>query len=260
MSGRRPEPPRRPDLLGSGANNDIVSVGGFHVVEELSLAHGLVRYLHILLFVYWLGGDAGVFYSASFVTNTKLTREQRLTAFKIFVNLDMLPRYCLAMMLTVGGVLAEFVGYDHPAWQTAAIVALGPIWVWVVHTIHVKEGTEFGKKLANWDKQFRLFMIFAILASVAYHWTTGPLRPYPWLAAKLVIFAFLIFCGFMIRVTIPPFIEGFKVLASTGPTPASDKLMTDGMAASKPYVLLIWAGVAISALIGILKPGQGPLN
>jgi hypothetical protein len=94
---------------------------------------------------------------------------------------------------------------------------------------------------------------------VAYHWTTGPLRPYPWLAAKLLIFAFLIFCGFMIRIKIPPFVEGFKVLAAGGATPDSDRLMKEGMGASLPYVFLIWGGVAISALIGILKPGQGPL-
>ncbi|MEY3464872.1 MAG: hypothetical protein EBR15_01875 [Gammaproteobacteria bacterium] len=223
-------------------------------MEEMIFAHGLVKYLHILLFVYWLGGDAGVFYSSSFVTNTKLSREARLTAFKIFINLDMLPRYCLALMLTVGGVLAEFVGYEHPLWQTIAIVALGPIWVWVVHTIHAREGTEFSKKLAHWDKMFRVFMIFAIIASVIYHWVTGPLQPYPWIAAKLLIFAGLIFCGFMIRVNIPPFIEGFKVLAATGATPESDQKMIDGMAACRPYVLLIWAGVAISALLGVLKP------
>jgi hypothetical protein len=229
-------------------------------VEEISLAHGLVKYLHVLLFVYWLGGDAGVFYSSTFVTNTRLSRDARLTAFKIFMNLDMLPRYCLALMLTVGGVLAEFIGYDHPAWQTAAIIALGPIWVWVVHTIHVKEGTDFGKKLAALDRQFRVFMIIAIVASVAYHWATGPLRPYPWLAAKLLIFAFLIFCGFMIRLKIPPFIEGFRTLAASGATPESDQKMIDGMGACRPYVLVIWAGVAISALIGILKPGQGPIG
>jgi hypothetical protein len=215
-------------------------------MEEISLAHGIFTYLHILLFVYWLGGDAGVFYSSTFVTNTKLSREARLTAFKIFINLDMLPRYCLALMLTVGGILAEFIGYEHPLWQTIAIVALGPIWVWVVHTIHKKEGTEFGKTLALWDKRFRVFMIFALIASVAYHWVTGPLQPYPW---------FLIFCGFMIRTKIPPFIEGFKVMASTGPTPESDQKMIDGMGACRPYVLAIWAGVAISALIGVLKPG-----
>jgi hypothetical protein len=229
-------------------------------MEEIGLAHGIVKYLHVLLFVYWLGGDAGVFYSARFVLNSNLSRDARLTAFKIFVNLDMLPRYCLALMLTVGGVLAEFIGYEHPMWQTIAIVALGPIWVWVVHTIHAKEGTEFGKTLATADRYFRIFMIFALVASVAYHWTTGPLRPYPWLAAKLLIFAFLIFCGFMIRIKIPPFIEGFKVLAASGATPESDRKMQEGMGASIPYVLLIWAGVAISALIGILKPGQGPIG
>ena len=209
------------------------------MVEELSLAHGLVRYLHILLFVYWLGGDAGVFYSSGFVTNPKLSREQRLTAFKIFVNLDMLPRYCLALMLTVGGVLAEFVGYEHPLWQTIAIVALGPIWVWVVHTIHVKEGTAFGKQLAAIDRWFRVFMIFALLASVAYHWTTGPLRPYPWLAAKLLIFAFLIFCGFMIRVKIPPFMEGFKTLATTGPTLESATSAARRLKAARPRGRLV---------------------
>jgi hypothetical protein len=224
-------------------------------VEEITLAHGVFKYIHILLFVYWLGGDAGVFYSSTFVTNTKLSREARLTAFKIFINLDMLPRYCLALMLTVGGVLAEFIGYEHPMWQTVAIVALGPIWVWVVHTIHAREGSEFGKTLATWDRRFRVFMIIAIIASVAYHWTTGPLQPYPWLAAKLLIFAFLIFCGFMIRMKIPPFIEGFKVMAASGATPESDQKMIDGMGACRPYVLLIWAGVAISALLGVLKPG-----
>ena len=229
-------------------------------MEEIGFAHGIVKYIHVLLFVYWLGGDAGVFYSSRFVLNSKLSRDARLTAFKIFVNLDMLPRYCLALMLTVGGVLAEFIGYEHPMWQTIAIVALGPIWVWVVHTIHVKEGTEFGKTLATLDRYFRIFMIFALVASVAYHWTTGPLRPYPWLAAKLLIFAFLIFCGFMIRIKIPPFVEGFMVLAASGATPESDRKMQEGMGASIPYVLLIWAGVAISALIGILKPGQGPIG
>ena len=56
-------------------------------MEEISLAHGLLKYLHILLFVYWLGGDAGVFYSSKFVTNTNLSRDARLAAFKIFINL-----------------------------------------------------------------------------------------------------------------------------------------------------------------------------
>ncbi len=228
--------------------------------QDISLTHGLVAFVHMLLFVYWLGGDAGVFYSSKFVINPKLSRDARLTAAKIFINLDMLPRYCLALMLTVGGVLAEFAGYKHAMWQNIGIVLLGPIWVWVVHTIHAKEGTDFSRKLASLDKGFRVFMIFALIASVGYHWWTGELKPFPWLAAKLLIFAGLIFCGFMIRVKLPPFSEGFRTLIATGATPESDQKMIDGMAACQPYVLIIWAGVAISALIGILKPGQGPIG
>ena len=57
------------------------------MVEQIGLAHGLLLFLHILLFVYWLGGDVGVFYSSTFVTDTSLSREARLTAFKIFICL-----------------------------------------------------------------------------------------------------------------------------------------------------------------------------
>lgn len=225
------------------------------IVQSLPFGHALTRYLHVLLFVYWLGGDAGVFYSSTFVTNEKLTREARLTAFRIFVNLDMLPRYCLALMLTVGGILAEIIGYEHKPWEMVAIVALGPVWVWVVHMVHAREGTDFGRMLAKGDYYFRLVMIFGLVGSVAWHWSTGPLRPYPWLAAKLLIFAFLIFCGFMIRRNIPPFVDGFRAMAAQGATPESDRRMRAGMAACRPYVFAIWAGVAVSAFLGMWKPG-----
>jgi hypothetical protein len=225
------------------------------IAQQLPLSHAVFRYIHILLFVYWLGGDAGVFYSSTFVINEKLSREARLAAFKIFVNLDMLPRYCLALMLTVGGILAEFVGYQHPTWQMIAIIALGPIWVTVVHLVHAREGTDFGRALAKGDYWFRFFMIFALVGSVVYHWTAGPLQPFPWLAAKLLLFAFLIFCGFMIRRNLPPFIEGFRMMASQSVTPESNRKMYEGLTACRPYVWAIWAGVALSAFIGVWKPG-----
>ena len=167
----------------------------------------------------------------------------------------MLPRYCLALMLTVGGVLAEFIGYTHPTWQMIGIVALGPIWVWVVHMVHAKEGTDFGRMLAKGDYWFRFFMIFALPTSVVYHWITGPLKPFPWLAAKLLIFSFLIFCGFVLRRKLPPFIEGFRMMAGQGVTPESDSKMYNGLMACRPYVWAIWAGVALSAFLGVWKPG-----
>ncbi len=223
-------------------------------MESVDLAYGLVLFLHILLFVYWLGGDAGVFYSSLFVTNPSLSREARLTAAKIFIDLDMIPRYCMALMLTVGGILAELMGIRHPPWEMAAIVLLGPVWIAMVHLVHAKQGTAAGATLARIDVWFRWIVIGSIIASVVHSQLTGRLAGLEWFAAKLVIFAFLIFCGLMIRRNLPPFMEGFRTLASTGATPASDRLMIDGMARCRPYVLMIWAGVAASGLLGVLKP------
>jgi hypothetical protein len=226
-------------------------------LEDIGLAHGLARFLHLLLFVYWLGGDAGVFYSSSFVVNPKLSRDARMTAAKIFLDLDMLPRYCMALMLTVGGILAEVIGITHPTWEMVAIVLLGPVWLALVVLVHAKEGSAAGQTLKRVDVWFRWIVIASILASVAHsHWT-GRLAGLEWFSAKLLIFAFLIFCGLMIRRLLPPFIQGFRTLATTGPTPESDRLMIDGLARCRPWVLAIWAGILLSAWLGIVKPSLG---
>ncbi len=227
-------------------------------MEEVGLAYGLVKFLHLLLFVYWLGGDAGVYYSSGFVIDPKRSRDARLTAAKIFIELDMLPRYCMALMLTVGGVLAYYIGIPHLSWQLPLIIILGPLWVWMVWAVHHNQGKPFGAKLAKIDLYFRWFMIAAIVVSVSYAlFVDGRLQPYPWLAAKLYIFATLILAGLLIRLTLPAFTAGFKTLATTGPTPESDQQMLDGMRAARVYVWYIWFGVAVSALIGVLKPGAG---
>jgi hypothetical protein len=226
-------------------------------MEELSLGHGIARFLHILLFVYWLGGDAGVFYSSKFVVNPKLSKDARMTAAKIFVDLDMIPRYCMALMLTIGGILAELIGISHPAWEMVAIILLGPVWVAMVHLVHAKQGTAAGATLGRVDIWFRWIVIASIIASVVHSNMNGRLAGLEWFSAKLLLFAFLVFCGLMIRRNLPPFSQGFRTLASTGATPESDRLMIDSLARCQPYVLLIWAGVALSALIGILKPSLG---
>ncbi len=222
---------------------------------EAVFGYAVVKFVHVLLFVYWLGGDAGVYYSSTFVTNSALSRDARLTAFKIFVELDMLPRYCLALMLSVGGLLAYYIGVPHLSWQLPLILILGPAWVLMVWAVHHYQGKPFGQALSKFDFYFRCAMIVALIASVGYAWGDGRLAGFPWLAAKLLIFAFLIFCGLMIRVKLPRFIDGYRMLATTGPTPQSDRDMLEGMQACRPYVWAIWLGVAISAFIGIWKPG-----
>ena len=45
--------------------------------------HDIALLIHILLFVYWLGGDIGVFYSSGLSVNRNLSRDARQMAGKI---------------------------------------------------------------------------------------------------------------------------------------------------------------------------------
>ena len=224
-------------------------------MESLTAAHAIVLIVHLLLFVYWLGGDVGVFYSSRFVVDSSRTREARLTAAKIMLDLDLIPRICMSLMLTAGGLLSEFYGVRHPAWQMAGLIALGPFWLGMVLFLHVREGTAAAHKVARFDFYFRWFIIAAVVVSVAHSLATGRLDAQPWLAAKLLIFAFLVFCGLMIRVGMPPFVEGFRALVANQVTPETDARMQASLGRMRPWVLAIWVGVLAAAVLGVVKPG-----
>ena len=214
--------------------------------------------LHLVLFVYWLGGDIGVFYSSRFVVNPDLSKESRLVAAKIMFNLDLIPRICLSLMLTVGGILTEFNGLEHPLWQMAAIVLLGPFWLAMVLTIHFKEGSPLAQRLTQFDMWFRWIVIVSVLVSVAYSWSTGRLDPAPWVGAKLVLFALLILCGIMIRRALRPFAGAFRNMAVQGASDADNAAMIASLARVRPWVLVIWAGLLVQAYLGVVQPFGPP--
>ncbi len=75
------------------------------------LTYNLLLLAHVLLFVYWLGGDIGVFYSSRYVANPALSIEARATALKIMAWIDEIPRICLVTILPVGFTLAYNAGW-----------------------------------------------------------------------------------------------------------------------------------------------------
>ena len=216
--------------------------------------------LHLLLFAYWLGGDIGVFYSSGFATNNKLSREARQTAGKIMLNLDLIPRLCLSLMLTVGGILTEYYGIEHPTWQWVGIILLGPIWFTALVYIHFNEGTELVKKMTKIDYVFRWIMVFTIIASVAYGFFSDRLDAEPWVGAKLIIFAALIFCGIMIRKNIGGFIKGIHNIVNDNINDADDEAMVQSLSKARVFVITIWILLLVEAGIGVVKPGSMSLN
>ena len=217
---------------------------------------------HLLLFVYWLGGDMGVFYSSGMAIDPELTNAQRVTASKIMIDLDFVPRICMTLMLTVGGLLAWLgdFGIEHPLWQKVGFIALGPGWLAMVVYLHYAHGTELSKIVTKIDFWFRWALVIYLVIATVVSFYIGRLDTAPWVGAKLIIFAGLVFCGLMIRVYIPGYIQGIVTLRQQVDQPSmSDEMnetMDKSLAKCRPFVLAIWVGLFVECWLGVVKPGQ----
>jgi hypothetical protein len=216
------------------------------------LVHQVVVIMHVLLFVYWLGGDLGVFYSSKFVVRPDISPEARSISAKIMLDLDLIPRMCMSLMLTVGGILTEFIGVPHPLYQQVGIVMLGPVWLFCVMYLHFRHGSNAYPLIAKFDMFIRYAVVVGIPISVWLHWDSNNLGEYLWVAAKLLIFAFIVFCGIMVRGKIGPFIATvLKCGAGEMPTDEENVAQSKSLSQVRVWVFMIWAGVFIEGFIGI---------
>jgi hypothetical protein len=224
--------------------------------------YDLLIIFHLLLFVYWLGGDLGVFYSSGMVIDPKLSNSARTTAAKIMIDLDFVPRICMTLMLTVGGLLVGMGdnGIDHPLWQKLGFLALGPGWLAMVVYLHYAHGTPLSKVVTKIDFWLRWGLVIYLIVATGVSFAIGRLDPAPWVGAKLMVFAVLIFCGLMIRVFIPGYIAGIMALRKQVDEPTLpdevNRSMTKSLDRCRPFVLAIWVGLLIECFLGVVKPGS----
>jgi hypothetical protein len=218
----------------------------------------LLKLAHILLFVYWLGGDIGVFYSATFVRNGAVHLEGRRTALKILVWVDQIPRYCLVLMLPVGYTLALRLGVVRlPPAFLALLWVIGFAWLWMVWAIHHHQGTPLGERLRRIDLGWRFVLAAGLLFDARQGFArTGHLLT-DWISLKFVIFALLISCGIMIRLRGAPSAPALRQIFATGSTPELEATVLRTAGRTRPFVLAIWALLVVAAYVGIAKPEFG---
>lgn len=222
-------------------------------------AYELLLLAHVVLFAYWLGADVGVFYSSYRVCDPTLGREARLTALRIMAWIDMIPRYCLVVILPVGLSLAIMLGAwrGTPGWVEAAVWVAAAAWLWLVRAVHDAEGRPLGARLRRIDLAVRVVAVALLVGTgVAGLLGAGPATA-PWLAAKVLIFGLLVFCGLMIRLAIRPFGPALARLVAEGSTPALEAELAGSMRRARPFVVAIWIGLVLEAWLGIAKPALG---
>jgi len=71
------------------------------------------KYLHILMFVFWIGTDLGVYLSARKSTDPKLSFETRYLLLHTALRIELLPRTMWKAALPLGVMLSESLGLIH---------------------------------------------------------------------------------------------------------------------------------------------------
>ncbi len=218
--------------------------------------YDLLVLVHILLLVYWLGTDLGVFYSHFYVLRRDLSPQTRAVAAKIMLALDLSPRVCLVLMLPVGLTLAGWSGLSPLAgpWLVAVWVA-GLAWLAMVVTIYRRESTPLGHRLRSVDLVVRATVIVALLATAVSSLAgAGPYRT-SWLAWKVVAYAVAVAGGLGIRFALAPFGPAFGELMASGSSDRVETAMAGALARVRPLVFVVWAAVLTAAALGVLSPG-----
>jgi len=223
---------------------------------DRNFGHTMVLFLHQLLLVYWLGPDVAVFLWSRRVVNAELTVEQRIVAGKMMAMIDIVPRVCLSLFLTVAGILSDTYGLPHPWWQMAGIVLLGPVWLTVVLLSYLNRGSDFGELVGRFDNWLRGLLVIGIPISVAWSVLTDRLADSPWIAGKLMILAIVILLGLIMRLRFRGFFDGLEKLESDGQSEAVDAMMAASLKRARPFGHAIWLLLLWASLLGIVKPGE----
>ena len=210
----------------------------------------ILKYLHLIAAIYWLGGDFGTFLASRHVINPKLNPESRQVALRIMLACDMGPKLAMPLVLPLGlhmatitGVLPVSTGVLAGTW------ILCVAWFAMVFVLYLKEGQPFTRWLSQFDFYLRIALAVILLV-----WATslllGGVAAF-WITAKLLSFALLILCGIAIRIKLRDFVPAFAQMMGGDTSNATQRAIRESVEGCRPWVWCIWAGLFINAALGL---------
>jgi hypothetical protein len=215
----------------------------------------LWKFFHILLFVYWLGADLGVFLLARAARRSDLTYDQRLLALRMALVIDNTPRIAFALMFPAGMELSAAMGAIDLTMPVRLVAwTISAAWVGSVLGATRYEGQPLGTKFHQFGVALKSVLLVTIVgigaSSVLGH---GPF-PYGWLGWKVLLFGCIFACGIMIDREFRPMIPAFARLSKEGSKPDIEQAITGAVNGAIRWVLTLYALVLAIAFLGTARP------
>ena len=219
----------------------------------MNLAISLLTLLHLLIPIYWLGGDLGAFYCGGVLRDSSRPDAERLSALKVLLAVDMAPRTALILTLPTGFTLAWAKGWlAVPSLAVLSVWLVGLGWLALAWAVHLRHGPA-GAQLKRIDLVVR-YVVLVGLIGAAMAGLTGAFALPLFICLKLIALATCIMLGLLIRLQLTPLFPAIAQMRAGGATPDSDRAIARVIAKTRPTVLCLWAVILVACFLGIAIP------
>jgi len=212
-------------------------------------------YVHILIFVFWLGADIGVFTGAWLSRDPTRSFEARSAYLRVSLIVDLLPRSMFAIILPAGLHLTASLGmYTIPTWLFAASWTLAAAWIAAIFTIFLREGSVVAHGLAKVQIAGE-FVLGVVIGGIglASLLGDGPIRE-GWLAGKIVLLGLLFFIAIVLELAFRPALAPFMEIGTQGSTPDRERRYSTAINRALIVVIVLYLTLALIAWFGKVKP------
>jgi hypothetical protein len=220
------------------------------------LIYPTLVYVHLLLFVLWLGADVGVFLLGQhFRKRTLYSLDQRIVLLKLLVIVDLTPRTAWALMVPLSLTVSYIGGWwELPVAVVVAAWAVAAFWLWLVFDAHAHDMTPRAAQRRKWEGWLR----YALAAGYLWLGLESVLTGYPiavgWLAWKALLFGLIFVAAIMIDVSFKPVGGLLGKLLVEGSSDATELPLLRVMNRTRIWVWCVYALLLATAYLGVVKP------
>lgn len=218
----------------------------------------ILRWLHILAMVYWLGGEWGVFQTSYNVINPKLSLEERKRHMETAYRIDILARTGIILLLPLGLHMGNIYGFQPlGGWWLVLMWVLFAFWLSLTWSAFFKRETDLGIRLTKIDEAIRYVVIPALLfvgvSSILFAWPLDTQEGSKWYSAKVAIYGGLLIIGLLLRYIMRGWTEMFRILAQ-GPNDKVEAELNRQIRFGRGLAYVYWIGIATVGFLGAVKP------
>lgn len=212
-------------------------------------------FIHLLLFVFWLGADLGVAILGEHFRRPTYAMGERLVILKMLVTTDMGPRTAWALMVPITISMLGAGGYwAVPVWGLALAWIIGGYWLWLVWRGHAlgQDPKAIPLKIQEFWLKIALSIFYLALGAISLT-QNAPLEP-DWLASKALLFGVIFAAAIMIDVVFKPLGPALGNLIEKGSSDETEAPVMAIMNKTRIWVWIVYALLLVTAFLGNVKP------